>query len=206
MEEKLLVKKILNGNQKSINQFYKQYQKKVLFFIKKKIKNNKDAEEILQDTFVSALDSLPLFQFHSSLFTWLCGISYHETVDFLRRQKIKTIVFSKLPFLKNLVNKALSPELALQEKEAKQKIWQTFKHMSEGYREILRLKYIEGFSMAEIAEKFGKSVKAIESKLFRARLAFQKEYAAKTQSAKLKAQNYNSKLKTSWEVFDSFNN
>lgn len=177
MNEEELVKEILKGNKKTINKFYKTYQQRLLNFILKKVGNRKDAEEILQDTFLSALDSLPLFKGDSSLYTWLCSIARHETIDFLRRKKIKTIVFSRLPFLKKIVSQALGPELALQEKEMKLKIWQTLKSLSEGYREILRLKYIDGLSVAEIAHQLKITVKAAESKLFRARLAFQKEFA-----------------------------
>lgn len=177
MGEKELVKEILRGKKKAINKFYQAHQNKLLIFISKKVANKKDAEEILQDVFISALDSLPLFEFNSSLLTWLKAIAHHETVDFFRRKKLKTIVFSRFPFLERLVDQALSPELALQEKEMKQKILATFKNLSEGYAQILRLKYIEGLSMAEIAQKLGKTVKAVESKLSRARLAFQKEYA-----------------------------
>ena len=175
MEEEL-IKEILNDNKKAINKFYKTYQDRLLNFILRKVSNRKDAEEILQDTFLSALDSLPLFKGDSSLYTWLCSIARHETIDFLRRKKIKTIVFSRLPFLKKIVSQALGPELTLQEKELKLKIWQTLKSLSEGYREILRLKYIDGLSMVEIANQLKVTVKAVESKLFRARMAFQKEF------------------------------
>ena len=70
----------------------------------------------------------------------------------------------------------------MQEKETKKKIWQTLKKLSEGYSQILRLKYIEDLSMKQIAVKIGISVKAVESRLSRARLAFQKAYEQDYQS------------------------
>lgn len=176
MNDKDLVYKILQGDQAAVAKFYSGYKKLLTGFIASKIANKKDAEEILQDTFVSALDSLPMFKFNSSLHSWLKAIAYHEVVDYYRRQKIKSLVFSHLPFLEKIVDQALGPELALQEKEAKIKIWATLKNLSEGYREILRLKYIEGLSYAEIAEDLKLTLKAVESRLSRARLAFQKEF------------------------------
>ena len=182
MTEKELVNQIIKGDKKAIRRFYQTYQKRLLNYILTKVKRRKDAEEILQDTFVSAFDSLPVFHFNSSLYTWLCAIARHEVADFYRRQKIKTIVFSRLPFLKKIVDRALGPELALQEKEVKEKIYRTFKNLSEGYAQILRLKYIEGKTYAQIAQMLGKTVKAVESKLSRARLAFQKEYGEEAQN------------------------
>lgn len=176
MDDQKLIKEILNNNKKAISIFYKTYQARLLNFILRKVNNKKDAEEILQDTFLSALDNLPIFRGNSSLFTWLCSIARHETADFFRRKKIKTIVFSRIPFLKKIVSEALGPDLALQEKETKMKIFKTLRSLSEGYEEILRLKYIDDLSMAEIADQLKTTVKAVESKLFRARLAFQKEF------------------------------
>jgi len=193
MNEKELVKQILKNNKKAIDGFYKAHKPKLLNLILRKVGSHKDAEEILQDTFMSALDSLPLFSFRSSIYTWLCSIAKHEIADFYRRKKLKTIIFSRLPFLKKVVDRALGPELALQEKEMKGKILATFKNLSEGYSQILRLKYIEGLSMAEIALRLKITVKAVESKLSRARLAFQKQYVKETGSL----------FKENWQILNS---
>lgn len=151
--------------------------KRLVGFVRQKIKNEAEVEEIVQDTLLTAWDCLPNFKGNSKLFTWICGIARHEIGDFYRKQRIKQIVFSKLPLLKEIVDKALGPELAYQELETKRKILNTLKKVSEGYHQVLRLKYIEGLSMKEIAEKLNVSVKAVESRLSRARVAFRKEYA-----------------------------
>ena len=141
-----------------------------------KIDNTKDKEEIIQDTIISILDSLPRFKFQSSFKTWAYSIARHELIDYYRKKKIKSILFSHFPFLEYLVDKALGPQLKLEEKEAKHKIFNTFKNISEGYSQILRLRYVEGLSVSQIANKLNITYKAAESKLSRARLAFQQEY------------------------------
>ena len=158
------------------------YRKRLIKFVAKKVGDFSDVEEIVQDTLVSALDSFSSFKGESKVFTWMCGIARHEIADFYRRKKIKQIVFSRLPFLEKLVSEALGPELAFQELETKTKILKTFKNISEGYCRILRLKYMEGLSMRQIAEKLDLTVKAVESRLTRARLAFQEEYDKKDYS------------------------
>jgi len=170
------------------------YRQRLIKFVAIKVDNFLDAEEIVQDTLISAMDSLPTFKGKSSQFTWLCGIARHEIGDFYRRRKIKQIVFSKLPWLKELVDEALGPELAYQELETKTRILKTFKNISEGYTRVLRLKYIEGLSMKQIAQKLNLTVKAVESRLSRARLAFQVEYEG-NEKLKTKNEKY---LETSW--------
>ena len=175
MQDKQLVEKILAGDDRAISLFYRRYRKKLLVFIERKVRQG-PAEEITQDVFVSALESLPIYKGKSSLYSWLLGIARHEIADFYRKKKIKEIVFSRLPFLEKLVSKALSPEIAYEEKELKEKIKRSFVGVSEGYRQILRLKYCEGYSVADLAKKLGVTYKSAESKLFRARLAFQQEF------------------------------
>jgi RNA polymerase sigma factor (sigma-70 family) len=64
----------------------------------------------------------------------------------------------------------------LEKEELKKEVKKVLAALAEGYGEILRLKYIEGLSMAQIAAKVKISVKAVESKLSRARGAFRKEW------------------------------
>lgn len=172
MEEKKLVREILRGDEGAIKIFYEKYSPYLFAFIVTKVGKREDVEEILQDTCLSILDSLPLFNFRCSLLTWAKKIALHEVADFYRKRKIKTVVFSHLPFLENLVSNALGPELVYQEKEVKNEIERVFARLSEGYGKILRLKYIEGLSMAEIARVLNISFKSVESRLFRARVAF----------------------------------
>lgn len=149
---------------------------KLLRFVNSQVNDPADAEDIVQESLISIYDSLPLFKGRAAFFTWACAIARHEISDFYRRKKIKQIVFSRLPWLKELVSQALGPELAYQELETKKKIVRTLKRLSEGYSSILRLKYVEELSMKQIAEELDLTVKAVESKLTRARLAFQKLY------------------------------
>lgn len=153
---------------------YNNYNRPLFSFISSKVERREDAEEILQDTWISIFDSLSMFSGRSSFLTWAKAISLHEVADFYRKKKIKSIVFSRLPFLENLVSEALGPELVLQEKEMRNEIEKALSRLSEGYRQILRLKYIEGLTMAEMAKALDLSFKSVESRLFRARLAFQK--------------------------------
>lgn len=180
MDEKLLVKRMLNGDEQAINLFYRGFRPKILSHVQRKVPFGR-AEELTQEIFIGAFQSLPRYKAKASLSSWLLAIARHEIADYYRKKKIKEIVFSRLPFLKKLVTEALSPDVAYEEKELKLKIKRTFSRLSEGYCQILRLKYCEGFSVAQVADKFGISYKSAESKIFRARLAFQREFEQQSQ-------------------------
>lgn len=181
MNEQELIQKVIASEKQALWEFYRLFKPRLERFFGRRINNQYDAEEVAADTLLSAIDSLPLFSGKSKLFTWVMAIAKHELIDYYRRKKIKEVVFSRFPFLEKLVSKALGPELAFQEKEAKQRILFTFEKISEGYVEILRLKYMDSLSMVEIAQRLKITVKAVESRLTRARKAFRKHFGKKIQ-------------------------
>lgn len=172
MADKVLVSQILKGNEKALRIFYKAYQPRLLNFIKNKIANENDAEEILQDVLLATIEALRDFAFKSSLFTFICSIANHKVIDFYRRKKIKNVVFSRLPNVEPLLSTLFGPEESLDDQLLRQKIKQTFAALTPKHRLILKMKYIYGFTVEEIAGKLAVSFKSAESQLFRARRAF----------------------------------
>lgn len=177
VDERQIVDKILSGDEKTLRYFYRHFQPSLLSYIKNKIADISDAEEIMQDTFLAAIEGLRDFSFKCQVFTYLCSIANHKIVDFYRKKKIKNIFFSHLSEFEPLVSTLLGPEEKLDEELLRQKIKQTFERLTPRYRQLLWLKYVYGFSVAEIAYKLSISFKSAESQLFRARRAFAVAFA-----------------------------
>jgi RNA polymerase sigma-70 factor, ECF subfamily len=175
-EAEKLIKKIINQDQKAVKQFYSNHQERLRNYIIGRIDDPEDAEEILQDTFVSTINSLPSFNFKSSLSSFLFAIARHEIADFYRKRKIKTILFSKFPFLETVADKALTPEEKALKQELKEEIKLVMDQLKPRYSQILRLKYYYNHSVKEIAKKLKSTPKAIESTLSRARKSFKKNW------------------------------
>ncbi|MFC1727103.1 RNA polymerase sigma factor [Patescibacteria group bacterium] len=168
----------IKTNQEEFTQIiYRQYQRRLRNFIARKIALTEDVEEILQETLVVASEACTRFKGRSSVFTWLCAIARHEIADHYRKKKIKKFFFSRFPWLEELVGQALGPEQILLRQEFEGKVKWTLAELSEGYSEVLRLKYYEGLSVKEIAFRLNETTKAVESRLFRARKAFAKAFS-----------------------------
>lgn len=170
------IRKAALGDKRAQGRIFRVYKERVLNFILQRVGRLEDAEEILQETFVSVFEALPFYSGKSSLLTWIGGIAKHEIADFYRKRKIKTLVFSLFPGLEGFVSEALDPESVFEREEVRVRVKKVLRILSEGYAQVLRLKYIEGFSVRQIAEKLGETEKAIESRLTRARKAFVKLY------------------------------
>lgn len=178
MTDKELVLGILADDEKSLQCFYQNYSPILTSFIRKKISDEKDVEEIFQDTMFAFLEALRDFTFKCSLSTYLISIGKRKIVDFYRKKKIKKVLFSQMPeSLTPLLAALTTPETSFDEKLLKQSIEKTLTMLKPKYRQIIHLKYVEGFSVSEIAQKLSLSFKTAESRLFRARSEFIKLYS-----------------------------
>ncbi len=166
-----LVRQLAAGEEGALKAFVREYEGRLLRFALKKARLE-DAEEIVQDTLLAALDSLPLYSGKSSLFSWLCGICRHEIADFYRKRRIKAMVFSHFAALETLVSEVLGPEARLDRKEFRRRIRSAMGRLEFQQQRLLHLKYVEELSVKQVAHKLRLSFKTVESALFRARRAF----------------------------------
>jgi len=157
--------------------YYQEYQLGLKKYISQKIDDDWVVEEIANDVMLAAINSEKKFEGRCSDFSWLCSIANHKIIDFYRKKKIKTVLFSVSPMFEEIADKALTPERDVLKNELKEEIKQTFKDMKKGYQKILRLKYIEGWKVKEIAGVMNVSIKAVESKLIRAKKEFRENWA-----------------------------
>ncbi len=175
-EEKELLKKIIKRDERALFYVYKKYQPSIFNFVKSQISNYQTAEELTQDIFIDFIEALRDFRFQSSLKTFLFSIARHKIVDQIRKRKIKNILFSKLPSYIVESLKIVFIDEEIDKKELKEKISKVLDYLPNDYRVILRLKYIDGVKIKEIADKLKMNFKATESLLFRARKSFIKVF------------------------------
>lgn len=171
------IKRILNKDSKAVVEFYKFYSPKVLSYLSKKLPRFEDAEDLTNDVFLDAIDSLYLLKKEESTQSWLCKIAHNKMVDFYRKQKVKSMLLSQMPFLQIIANEISQPEFQFEKDRIRDKIEEALQSLPHKYRKIIRLFYEEKIPVKDIAEIFNLSFKATESLLFRARRSFKLAYA-----------------------------
>lgn len=169
-KDKQVAKRLLAGDKKALRVFYRKNYPKLLSYVRARVRTEKDAEEIVQDTFLGFLDSLPLFSFRSSLWTFVISIARHEIADYFRKLYAKRAI-KYVPFVDQVYHEPL-----LSGDETRRWFEETLRRLKDEEKKILLWKYEEGWSVREIADNLGVSLKAAESRLFRARKAFQLAY------------------------------
>lgn len=173
-----IIEEVLVGTKGAATRFYKTFAPKIRRYLVAKMPEG-EVEEILQDTFLSAFDSLPLYRGESSVSTWLISIARHEVADFYRKQYVRALVVHTTPLFDNMVSEILSPEFDLEKKKIEKRFFATYHSLTSQYQDILSYRYELSMSVKEIAMRMDLSFKATESLLYRARLAFREEYESR---------------------------
>ena len=167
------------GSESAVATWYHVYSHRLRYFIGQKVTSSADVDELVQDTFLSCLRSLPAFAGHSQLWTWMCGIAKHEISDYYRKKYAKKVLHA-LPLSDWLLGdvdekEPLAPLLNLQ-RELSEKCEAVLSLIGHNYRELLLEKYLDQIPVVELARRRGKTAKALESELFRARQAFKRAF------------------------------
>jgi RNA polymerase sigma-70 factor, ECF subfamily len=136
--------------------------------------NRQDAEDIWQETWMAALRGLPAFRGESRLFTWLCGIARHKIMDYRRRRSQPWAMAEDLSGqeLATRIDGGVLPEEMLAQAEVRARVVQALGLLPDDYRLALAWRYADGYGVDEVARRIGRSYKAAESLLARARAAF----------------------------------
>lgn len=170
--EAQLIELLKMGDKDAVEYWFNYFHPKLLQFIKVRLSSEQDAEELTQQTFLNCLKNLPLFLGTARLWTWMVSIAKHEVADYYRKKyakrAIQTFPLSQLLFSHTIEDSH----------EVSARVLAVLKKMSAASRELLLRKYVDSQKVSQIALELGKTVKAVESDLFRARQEFKVLYVA----------------------------
>ena len=174
--EKKLLAQARKGSEKAYRELYLLYRDRLSRVILSMVGSREDAEDILQQTFIRAFDSLNKFHGKSSFYTWIYRIAVNTSTDFLRSRAGKYLDKS----LDNSVDgRSLldtlaapdsdNPESETHNNELSSFISEAIAELGDEHREVLVLREISGFSYNEIAETTGVEPGTVMSRLHYAR-------------------------------------
>jgi RNA polymerase sigma-70 factor, ECF subfamily len=173
--DKNLVKKVINGEKDAFKVLYLTYSDLLFGYILHNLSNNQDiASDIWQETWCVAVEKIDTFQYKSSFFTWLCAIAKNKIFDYYRQAKRQNLFLSTEIFDFDIDSEEIDIESI--NSETRSNVVITLAGLTDEFRYLLTSKYLENKSTDEIALEIGKSVKATESGLSRARESFRKKF------------------------------
>ncbi len=150
-----------------INHIWKEYHNQLLDFIRKRIKDPLDAEDILQEVFVKILSKIDTLKDSEKLKSWMYQITRNAISDHyrgkLKENKPETISFTEKESDENSAMKDAEGWIGLYIDE-----------LPENYKQAVILSELKGLSIAEIAETLNISYTNARARINRGRLALKK--------------------------------
>ena len=147
--------------------------------------HEQDAEDVLQTTFLKALQHLGEFEGRSSLSTWLYRIAANEALMLLRRKRPETSIDAEpddaddnLPKPEQFADWCCLPEQEFASAEAKKQLDRAIQKLPEKLRVVFLLRDIEGLSIKDTGEALNLTETAVKTRLLRARLALREQLSA----------------------------
>ncbi len=140
--------------------------------------NQQDKEDLLQNVFIKIYVNLLDFDKSLSFNSWIYRITHNEVIDFARKQKRKQDKGHIDTDDEFFVNKEgdLDILVGVYRDENKQKIKDAFLKMTPKYREIVYLRFIEGYSYKDISDILQKTESNVTNMIHRGRKEFKKYY------------------------------
>ena len=177
-----LIARILSGERELFHELVRPYEKSVYFATFSILQNEQDAEDAAQETVLKALKNLRNFRAEAKFSTWLISIAVNDARARLRHARVlKFESVDETPpdedggFTPSVISDWREvPLQALERKELRELLQKAIACLPEIYREVLLLRDVEEFSIAEAATALDVSEGVVKTRLLRARLMMQK--------------------------------
>jgi len=165
-----LISLCIAGDPYAIETFVRLYEAGVYRLALSIVGDPAEANEITQETFISALRSLPGYQEKKSLKAWLYTIALNHSRSLLRKRKSLRRLGTVLTSIFRIdQQKQIKPEEAVIQNEKEAALWEALNRLDEKFRTVLVLRYFHELSISEISDILSVHEGTIHSRLFSAR-------------------------------------
>lgn len=161
--EEELIRRVRAGDSDAVAELYRRYAPVVWRFVFARMRQDSHAgQDVLSETFLAAIRALQEGKTMDNMAGWLTGIARHKTADWYRQQGESA---------------SAEAEPATRESSgASGVVAEVLEGLPPEERVILEWKYLDRCTVREIAERMGRTEKAVEALLYRARQAFKARY------------------------------
>ena len=164
--------RFLDGDEEGIVEIIKDYKDGLMLYLNEYVRNIHVAEDLTEDTFVKIVTKKPRFSGKSSFRTWLYAIGRNVAKDYLRRNRVQEVPVDEMPEIREETESLEEQYIKEEEKIA---LRQAMDKLNPQYKQVLWLVYFEDFSNAEVAVVMKKSIRNVETLLYRAKQSLKTE-------------------------------
>jgi len=175
------IKQALDGDQRAYTEILKKYRAPLYNLLYRMVRNKMETEDLVQEAFIKAFNSLASFNDDYAFSTWLYKIAINNCIDHFRKKKLKTFPIDKPIESKDGSIKREFPDVSYQpdqyllSREKDKLINEAIQNLPPKYRIAIVLRHNEDKSYEEISEIMGIPLGTVKARIFRAREMLKKQ-------------------------------
>lgn len=175
-----LVRRAQKGDFAAFETLVAKYERRIFSLSFRILGQRQDAEEVVQQTFLTIVEHLEGFREESKFYTWLMRIATNHALALLRKRKTRTTLslaedissdsYQDIPHPQFIAEWRETPDEIASQRETRELLNQALDELDDKYRLVFVLRDVEGLSTAETAEALEISESNVKVRLLRARL------------------------------------
>lgn len=180
-DDQILIQKALAGSESAFRILLERYKDAVYRIIVKIVRNQDEAQDLVQETFMKAFGSLSSYRCEYRFTTWLYKIAANNCIDYLRKKRLISVSLDQPLETKDgqvtieLPDWTYNPEVDLTSRQRSLSIDAAIDSLPPKYREVIVFRHKRDKSYEEIAEILGIPVGTVKARIFRARELLKKK-------------------------------
>lgn len=161
-DEKIVVQRAQQNDPNAFAELYDEYFDKIYRYIVIKIGDREEAEDMTQQVFLKAHQSISSFKWKGVPFSaWLYRIAHNLIVDYIRKSKKRPDTLPDETLLTD--NSGKTPEELVERRMDIEQVMDAARHLTESQREVISLRFAGEMPIAQVAKIMGKSQGAIKA-------------------------------------------
>ena len=151
----------MSENEKVFNQIVRDYSERLWWHVRRFVNSHEDADDLLQEIFLKVWAALPSFRGESQLFTWVWRIATNETLNHLRKEKVRAAL--KFSSVDAEMERRIQADPYFKGTQAERELAKAVLKLPEKQRQVFIMRWWDDLSYEEMSAITGTSVGSLKA-------------------------------------------
>ena len=151
----------MDGVERLFNEIVKDYSERVYWHVRRFVNNHEDADDLVQEIFLKIWTALPSFRGDAQLFTWVYRIATNETLNWLRREKVRSAL--RFTTIDAEMERRIDSDPFFDGDAADRALSKAVAKLPEKQRQVFVMRYYDELPYEEMSAVLGTSVGALKA-------------------------------------------